>query len=273
MEQPPRFDEKAARRVEAVYASKEEVRQRAFVMDALAPLTGERIVDIGSGPGYVLRDLGEAVGPSGGAVGVEPAGAMIALARSRCAGLAQVTLREGNAEAVPAGDGEFDAAIVTQVYEYVPGIAAALGELRRVLRPGGRAVIFDTDWDSLVWNARDPARAGRILKAWDAHLADPHLPRTLSARLREAGFEIQRRDVYPIFNPEYEPGSYSFGMIGIIVPFVIRFGDLPKEEVKAWAAELEELGRAGEYFFSLNRYLFVCKKPVCKKPEKNPEEK
>ena len=62
-------------------------------------------------------------------------------------------------------------------------------------------------------------------------------------------------------------------MIGIIVPFVIRFGDLPKEEVKAWAAELEELGRAGEYFFSLNRYLFVCKKPVCKKPEKNPEEK
>ena len=75
MEQPPRFDEKAARRVEAVYASKEEVRQRAFVMDALAPLTGERIVDIGARPGYVLRDLGEAVGPSGGAVGVEPAGA------------------------------------------------------------------------------------------------------------------------------------------------------------------------------------------------------
>lgn len=260
MEKPPMFDEKSAQRVDVVYSSDDEIKQRMFVMDALAPRVGERIIDIGSGPGYVLREIGEAVGPSGSAVGVEPAEAMVKLARNRCAGLDQVTLREGNAEALPADDREFDAAVITQVYEYVPNVIVALRELYRLLRPGGRAVILDTDWDSLVWNAKDSARAKRILKAWDSHLSDPHLPRTLSARLLEAGFEIMRRDVYSILNPDYKPGCYSFGMIGIIAPFVIRFCNLPKEEVKAWAAELEDLGREGEYFFSLNRYLFVCKK-------------
>jgi len=261
LQQPPKFDYKTARRVEEVYTSPDEDAQRAFVMKALAPRTGERMIDIGSGPGYVLRDLAEAVGPSGMAIGVDPTEAMNELARKRCAGLAQVELKEGDAAALPAEAGEYDAAVCTQVYEYVTDIAAALAELRRVLKPGGRAVILDTDWDSLVWSAKDEGRARRILKAWDAHLADPHLPKTLSARLREADFEIERRDVFTFLNPEYDPERYSCRMLNIIVPFVIRYGDIPKEEVKAWARELEELGAEGKYFFSLNRYLFVCRKP------------
>jgi ubiquinone/menaquinone biosynthesis C-methylase UbiE len=262
LNQPPKFDEKTARRVEDVYSSVDEEDQRNFVMNALGASPGERIIDIGSGPGYVLRDIAGAVGPAGRAVGVDPSEAMIDLARKRCAGLKQVALSEGDALALPADEGEFDAAVITQVYEYVADIAAALSELRRVLRPGGRAVILDTDWDSLVWSARDGERAARILKAWDSHLADPHLPRTLSARLRGAGFEVERRDVFPFLNAEYDPECYSCRMLNIIVPFVIRYGDLPKQEVKAWAGELEELGREGKYFFSLNRYLFVCRNPA-----------
>lgn len=260
LQQPPKFDDKTARRVEEVYSTPDEEGQRAFVMEALAPRNGERVLDIGSGPGFVLRDIAEAVGPSGRAVGVDPTGAMNELARARCAGLVNVEIKEGDANSVPAGAGEYDAAVSTQVYEYVTDIEAALSELNRVLKPGGRAVILDTDWDSLVWSARDEERARRILKAWDAHLANPHLPKSLSAQLRAAGFEIERRDVFTFLNPEYDLERYSCRMLNIIVPFVIRYGDIPKEEVKAWARELEELGAEGKYFFSLNRYLFVCRK-------------
>ncbi len=258
---PPPFDEKTARRVEAVYTSPDEVRQRDFVLGALDLQPGESVLDIGSGPGFCMRDNAMAVGPSGSVCGVDSSPPMILLAQKRCAGLAQASFREGEATALPAGDGEFDAALATQVYEYVADIPAALAELRRVLRPGGRAVILDTDWSSLVWNARDKARADRIVEAWDRHLADPHLPRTLSAHLRAAGFGIADRKVHVILNPEYGPDSYSRRMLDIIVPFVIRHGGIEKDEAKAWAEELKELGDAGEYFFSLNRYLFVARKP------------
>ncbi len=261
MSKPPPFDEKTARRVEAVYTSPDEMKQRAFVLGALDLKPGESVLDIGSGPGFCMLDNAKAVGPSGSVCGVDSSPPMIDLAQKRCAGLSQVCFREGEATELPIGDAEFDAALVTQVYEYVADIPAALAELYRALRPGGRAVILDTDWSSLVWNAKDKKRAERIFQAWDKHLADPHLPRTLSARLRSAGFGIVERKVHAILNTEYDPGTYSHRMLDIIVPFVIRHGGIEKEDAKAWAGELKELGDAGEYFFSLNRYLFVVRKP------------
>ena len=49
--------------------------------------------------------------------------------------------------------------------------------------------------------------------------------------------------------------------MSVIVPFVIRKGGVAKEEAKAWAEDLMALGERGEYFFSLNRYVFLARKP------------
>ena len=57
---------------------------------------------------------------------------------------------------------------------------AALAEAWRVLRPGGRLLVLDTDWDSIVWRSGDHDRMRRVLAAWDRHLADPYLPRRLT---------------------------------------------------------------------------------------------
>ena len=159
MSQPPPFDEKTARRVEAVYTSPDEIEQRAFMLGALDLKPGESVLDIGPGPGFCMQENAKAVGPSGSVCGVDSSASMIALAEKRCAGLSQVRFREGDATALPIGDAEFDAALAMQVYEYVADIPAALAELYRVLRPGGRAIILDTDWSSLVWNAKDKTQA------------------------------------------------------------------------------------------------------------------
>lgn len=255
------FGEEASRRVEAIYTTPDVVAQRREVLRALELRPGERVLDMGSGPGFLALDMGVAVGPSGRVCGIDISESMLAMSRARCAGQPWVEFHPGDAIRLPFPDGEFDVAVSTQVYEYVGDITTALVELRRVLRPRGRALILDTDWDSIVWHATDRGRMDRVLDAWSEHLVDPHLPRTLSPKLKRAGFALQRREVIPLFNPEYDSNTYSYGLSGLIVRFVSGRRGITREEAEAWAEDLRKLGEAGSYFFSLNRYLFLAVKP------------
>jgi ubiquinone/menaquinone biosynthesis C-methylase UbiE len=255
------YDEESSRRVEAMYMTPDVVAQRHAVLRAMALRTGERVVDVGSGPGYLAADMGAAVGPTGRICGIDISDSMIAMARARCVEQPWVELRVGDATQLPFADGEFDVAVSTQVCEYVSDASRALEELHRVLRPGGRALILDTDWDSMVWHTTDRGRMDRVLAAWNDHCVDPYLPRTLAPTLTRLGFLVQHRDVIPLFNPVYDANTYSYGLIGLIGAFVVGRRGVTQEEVTAWAGDLRQLGEDGSYFFSVNRYLFVALKP------------
>lgn len=255
------FDEQTSRRVEALYLTPDVVAQRSQVLRVLKLRRGERVLDIGSGPGLLALDMAAAVGASGRVAGIDSSESMIAMSRARCAAHPWVRFRIGDATRLPFPDASFDVAVATQVYEYVGEIGAALSELYRVLEPGARALILDTDWASIVWNTADQERMDRVLGAWDEHLADPHLPRSLAPRLEEAGFGVQRKQVIPLFNPEYGANTYSHGIMGAITAFVAGRQGITGEEADAWAQELRSLGQSGSYFFSLNRYLFLAVKP------------
>jgi hypothetical protein len=96
----------------------------------------------------------------------------------------------------------------------------------------------------------------RVLDAWEAHLHDPVLPRTLGLRLREAGFEVRRCEVIPLVNTSLHEHTYSHGISRMIHAFVADPGRVGQAEAQAWLEELRELGRGDRYFFSINRYLF-----------------
>jgi ubiquinone/menaquinone biosynthesis C-methylase UbiE len=160
---------------------------------------------------------------------------------------ATATAMEGDALALPFPDESFDVAVATQVYEYVADMPAALVEARRVLRAGGRLLILDTDWDSIVWHSSDHDRMQRVLLKWNDHLADPCLPRRLPRLLREAGFDLAEATIIPILNRGEDPAAFSRGVMPVIASFV---GE------PEWAADLNAMG--DDYFFSLNRYVFVA---------------
>ncbi|HBM89723.1 MAG TPA: methyltransferase type 11, partial [Rhodobiaceae bacterium] len=149
------FDAKAAKAVEAMYQTPDVVGQRIAVLEALGLAAYERVLDIGSGPGLLAEDAAKMVGPEGRVLGVDVSDAMVTMARTRCAALPQAEFITCDATKLEAADGSFDAAVSTQVYEYVDDVDKALTELHRVLKPHGRAVILDTDWDSIVWHASD----------------------------------------------------------------------------------------------------------------------
>src|SRR5438093_2751198 len=178
------FDEKTAAHLECLYRSRDVLRRRRLVRAALGAKPGERILDIGCGPGFYVDELGEEVGPKGSVVGLDRSPQMLAVATGRCEGHDNVEFREGEATCLPVDDWSFDAALAVQVLEYVANVGEALSETRRVLKPGGRLVVWDIDWSTLSWHSKDPARMDRVLRAWDAHLAHPALPRTLAPRLR-----------------------------------------------------------------------------------------
>ncbi|MCW0216474.1 MAG: methyltransferase domain-containing protein [Pseudonocardia sp.] len=252
------FDDEGTRLIELVYRSPDVVEQRARTLALLAPRPGETILDVGSGPGFLLASLAEAVGPEGRVHGVDPSRAMNAAARTRTVGFPWVRVDEGDALALPYADGAFDAAVATQVYEYVADIPAALAELRRVVRPGGRVLLLDTDWDSVVWHTADRERHRRIMAVWDGHLADPHLPCTLPGELRRAGLRLTERTVVPIFNPVWDPESFSVLTIGTISSYVRGRDGITDADVDAWAADLRARGADDDYLFSINRYCFVA---------------
>ena len=247
------FDEENARRLVAVYTTPDVVDQRRAIRAALALQPGEQVLDIGSGPGFLAGEMAEEVGAEGRVHGIDPSDSMLAIARR---GETPVEYGRGDALALPFGDEQFDVAVSTQVYEYVEDIEGALAEARRVLRRGGRLLVLDTDWDSIVWRSRDRDRTERVLAAWNEHLADPYLPRRLPGLLRAAGLELADATIIPILNQGADRNTYSAGMIRLVAEYVAGRGGVTADEATAWADDLESLG--DDYFFSLNRYLFVA---------------
>ena len=265
LEDPPvsamRFNNEAASLLEQAYATTDMVLQREASRKSLRATSGEFILDLGSGPGFLACEIAEEVGENGRVFAVDISSEMNSISgtRAAAAGLSdRIEISEGDARALTFPDAAFDAAVSTQVIEYLADPDAALVELARVLRPGGRLVLIDTDFDSLVWAATDRDLAARIAAAWNEHLPDPHLPRSLLPRLRAAGFTIQEVRIVPILNTEYGPTTFSYNLAALIASFVPGHRGITDNDATGWLNDLADLQQHGQYFFSLNRYLFAA---------------
>ena len=249
------FNEQVAAEIEALYRGGDILRRRAHVQEALGARPGERVLDAGCGPGFYVAEILERVGPEGSVVGVDASEPMLALAAKRCEGHANVAFKGGDVTALPVADADFDRALSVQVLEYVSDIPAALAELKRVLRPGGRLLLWDVDWATVSWHSEDPARMQRFLAAWDEHLSDPTLPRTLSAQLRAAGFEDVELTGHAFATDDVAAETYAGGVMKLMADYV--GGD----EARAWAEEQRELQARGESYFACIQFCFTATRP------------
>lgn len=106
---------------------------------------GATVLDLGSGAGTDLLLAARRVGPGGTAIGLDMTEGMVQRARegADAAGLRNVVVRRGDATAIPLEDASVDVVISNGVLNLVPDKEAAIAELHRVLRPGGRLQIAD----------------------------------------------------------------------------------------------------------------------------------
>lgn len=159
-----------------------------------------RVLEIGIGTGPNLPYLtaafsaaaaGDGPNPPLHVTGIDPNAAMqpYALESAQAAGLAEaLSLVQGDAQRMPFADGEFDAAVITLVLCSVPDPSAALSEIRRVVKPGGRLLMIEHVAAPLA--GRPLLAVGqRVLEPLQRLVADGcHLTRDTKAAVARAGF-------------------------------------------------------------------------------------
>jgi len=161
------FTNEAAKQLEKTYLTGDIIAQRFETIRQLNLSDGERVLDIGCGPGYLCESMGKIVGRHGAVVGIDISSDLIALCNRRKAST-QLSYAVGDATNVNQTDASFDVVVCTQVAEYVPDVDRVLSEAFRVLKPGGRTVFVATDWDAVVWHSEDPERMALVMKLWEA---------------------------------------------------------------------------------------------------------
>ncbi|MDA5094904.1 methyltransferase domain-containing protein [Aliiroseovarius sp. KMU-50] len=251
------FNPKMAAQQERMARTEDMMRQRSKHMRVLSPKSGEKILELGSGNGIFARELAERVRPGGEVIGLDPSEAILEMARHI---YPQGEFIQGDAQDLPFEDRSFDAVAAAQVFCFLKDVDQALAETYRVLKPQGRVVILDTDWDTLVWRTRQPELMARVMDAYKAVYANAYLPRTLPHRLSQAGFSNIKVKSFVVLNRGLGEETYARQSIGFATSIMEGSPEFSKEEQTCWLEDQEQLERNGDVFFSLNRYILSGRK-------------
>ncbi len=225
--------------------------------EALGIATGMRVLDVGCGTGDDARAVAEIVGPSGRCVGVDASSAMVDEARRR-GGPPHVEFLLAPADALPFDDASFDAVRAERVFQHLRQPDAAARESFRVLARGGRVLLLDQDWETLVVAGAGRAATRRILNAFADRLANGWAGRNQYATLKRAGFgEVA---VTPFFVTLPFGAAYAL-LLDEAVEFAKESGAVGGEEADEWVRELLAAQGRGEFYCAFGLFAAIGRKP------------
>ncbi|MBF6171745.1 methyltransferase domain-containing protein [Nocardia blacklockiae] len=170
---------------------------------------GDRVLDIGSGPGKLAAELAAAVGPDGEVLGIDAARPMVEYARAHTAA-PNVRFELGAAQSLPVADAEFDVVTCTFVMHHVAVEcrAEAVAEMYRVLRPGGRLLLADAHPTGLMRVVAD--LMGRVSRAHGAGSAAPQRDPFAEVDIRRYADTLAAAGFEP---PAFQVSRYGAGIL------------------------------------------------------------
>jgi len=226
---------------------------------AFAPLklqAGLRVLDVGCGTGDYLRVMAPLVAP-GPAVGVDLSAALISYAQRRTApGQAKVAFQVGDACRLPFAGAAFDRVVANQVLLHLADPWRAVGEMRRVLRPGGLLSIGEWDWDSTCLALSDRELGRRFTHMLCDQMNNGLIARELRWQLERRGFT--NVTVMPQVRLSREPGAAHQWLIEPVTRELVRTGKLTAEEGSLLLADLHERAADGRYFLARTYYAAIA---------------
>jgi SAM-dependent methyltransferase len=221
-------------------------RVRDTAWQQLRPLPGQRLLDAGCGPGDVARSLAAAVAPGGEVVALDLSAATLAAARERHDGSA-VRYELGDVSALDLPDDGFDGVWCERVLQHVDDADAAIGELVRVTRSGGRVCLLDTDWASLAFDGVDAGLARTVIEHMHGRLTPRQLDMGRTLRRRLVGYGLRDVVATPVTCYFPDPASAAV-VLPMVNPEVPRDAWTTPEGLRErWFADVDQAGRDSRF--------------------------
>lgn len=232
------------------------IRMRDWALGMLAPQPGETAVDVGSGAGSEVRRYAALVGPTGRAVGVEPHDRLRAVAIERAAGT-RATYIPGSTVALPFDDGSVDVLSCERVFQHLPDPEGAVAEFVRVLAPGGRVVLIDSDWGSMVVTPGDPAVIRRANDHRFSQAPNPFAGRHFVGQLTRAGLQVDPDVAATAVVP---PSGAVLTLLQSSLPAAVADGAITQTESDQLIADLSAAAAVGEAFVGVTMFGVCARK-------------
>lgn len=231
-------------------------RRRSY--ERLRVRGGTVVIDVGCGLGTAVRELAALIGTTGEAIGADLSGSMVAEAERR-ATVAGTAARFvcAPADALPLPAGSADAYRAERLYQHLADPGAALAEAMRCLKPGGRLVLVDQDWDACFLDAADPATARAIHRAFADSLVNGTVGRQFRRLLLDAGFAEVTLEAETITTGD----GTQYGFMIDLLARSARAARLDESAVESWVADQRRRVEGDRFFMAMTHFVASAVRP------------
>jgi ubiquinone/menaquinone biosynthesis C-methylase UbiE len=223
---------------------------------------GDTVLDAGCGTGDDTRAMAALVGLRGQVTGLDLDEEILVEARRRSEGSDDlpVTFVQGDVQRLGFADATFTRCRSERMFQHVPDQHAAMRELGRVLCPGGLAIVYDTDWETLIVDADDWRTTRALMQVHCAEHRHGWIGRMLPGLMREAGLHDITVVPHTLMIRDLALAEQSH-TLRKTADIAIAGNHVTPEAVDAWFADLRRRDTEGRFFCAVTSFIVQGRKP------------
>lgn len=237
-------------------------RNHARTVELLDLGAKSSLLDVGCGCGNYLIDVARIVDK---ATGLDQSEALLGIAKTRASNAeVDLELHLGDAMELPFADDTFDAARTERVLQYLPSPATGLSEMIRVVKPGGRVVATELDWDTILIDVgdvelRDAYR--RMIDTTSDASGNPWMGRELDHMFRQSGLESVQTEPFTAMFRNYDDVMQNFGG-NPSIERAAEIGVITSEEASALRHAIDATRDNDRFLYAMTLFTSSGTKPL-----------